>query len=212
MDYRDRMIIKNMETKGEYNAKVSGDYGEYSISSVMHSLPDYYHILNDVLLKTKKGTTQIDHVIVSPFGIFVIETKNHKGMIFGDCFGKVWTQVLRGKGRYTFYSPVKQNEGHIRCLSRSIKIPTNCIMGIIVFTNEEVNLGNVNCPFCYRIQGLYDVILSFQNIIFSERQVDKIIDRIDKVNISGYKNSKKHVEYVKGFKERAEMRKRMRGY
>ena len=213
MDYREAQYYKNIITNGEYQAKVSGDYGEYQISSVMRSLPDCYHVINDVLLPTKKATTQIDHIIVSPFGIFIIETKNHKGMIFGDCFGKVWTQVLRGAGKFTFYSPVRQNEIHIKHLSRAIKIPANCMIGLIVFTNENVNLDNVNCPFCYRVQGLYDVILSYNQPIFTEKQVDKIIDRIDKVNIANYKNSKKHVEYVKSIKEQAEMRKRLqRGF
>lgn len=212
MNIYEAMHEANVRTNGEYKASVSGAYGEYSISSVMRSLPDYYHIINDVLLPTKKGSTQIDHTIVSPFGIFIIETKNHKGMIFGDCYGKVWTQVLRGAGRHTFYSPVKQNQGHIINLAKSINVPLDCFTGMIVFTNEDVNLDNVSCPFCYRIQSLYDAILSYQNVIFNEKQVDKIIDRIDKVNKSGYKASKAHVEYVKGIKQQAEMRKLMRGY
>ena len=202
MDYRDRMFNKNLETDGEYNAKVSGDYGEYSISSVMHSLPQHYHVINDVLLKTKKGSTQLDHVIVSPFGVFVIETKNHKGMIVGDCCGKVWTQVLRGKGKFTFYNPVKQNEGHIRNLCKNIRLHERFVAGMIVFTNESVNLNNVACGFCYNIQSLYDAILSYDVQILSDRQVNKIIDRIDKVNISGYRNNKKHIEYVKGFQRK----------
>ena len=98
------MANKNYETDGGYYAKVSGDTGELEISSALKSLPDYYHIIDDVLLQTKKGSTQLDHVIVSPFGIFVIETKNHKGMIFGDCCGQVWTQVLNGRGHFKLCS------------------------------------------------------------------------------------------------------------
>ena len=109
----DQMLIKNIETAGGYQAKVTGDQGELKLSSMLKSLPKEYHVIDNVLLQKKKGSTQLDHVIVCPFGIFIIETKNHKGMIFGDSYGQVWTQVLRN-GHFKMYSPVLQNQGHIK--------------------------------------------------------------------------------------------------
>ena len=53
-----------------------------------------YHLFKNVTLPTEKGTTQIDHIIVSKYGIFVIETKNMKGWIFGDIHQKTWTQKI----------------------------------------------------------------------------------------------------------------------
>lgn len=197
-----QMQRRNAETQGEYQAKLSGDQGELELSSVMRSLPDCYNVVDDVLLQTKKGSTQLDHIIVSPFGIFVVETKNHKGMIFGDCFGQVWTQVLPPKGRFKFYSPVKQNAGHIQHLSQQVQIPASYMTGVIVFTNPGANLDNVNCPFCFRVGDLYRYILSFQNQIFTDTQVEKVLARIDKVDTNGYLNRRKHVNYVKGLKEK----------
>jgi hypothetical protein len=197
----DQVYMKNVETEGGYNAKVSGNIGELTLSSVMSSLPSCYHIIDNVLLQTKKGSTQIDHIIVSPFGIFVVETKNHKGMIFGDCMGRVWTQVLNGKGHFKFYSPVLQNEGHIRNLSKQIRVPENYMSGVIVFTNTEANLQNVNCPFCFTIDQLYDYIVSFDRPIFSERNVIDLIKRIDSVNTDSYMNRQKHIAYVNSKKK-----------
>ena len=117
----EQMMQKNMETSGGYQAKVTGDTGELKLSSILKSLPECYHVMDDVLLQTKRGSTQIDHIIVSPFGIFIVETKNHKGMIFGDTMGRVWTQVLRNGAHNTFYSPVLQNAGHMENLYRQIK-------------------------------------------------------------------------------------------
>ena len=74
----EQQALRNLETDGGYNAKCIGNEGELRLSNILNSLPDYYHIIDNVLLQTKKGSTQIDHIIVSPFGIFVIETKNHK--------------------------------------------------------------------------------------------------------------------------------------
>ena len=196
------MAAKNMETEGGYYAKISGNVGELSLSSVLNSLPDCYHILDNILLKTKKGSTQLDHVIVSPFGIFVIETKNHKGMIFGDCMGRVWTQVLNGHGHFKLYSPVLQNAGHIHHLSKQSKIPDRFMTGVIVFTNSDANLMNVNCPFCFNVDGVYDYITSFDTPIFSEKMVYQIIKRLDSINKDSYLNRARHVDYVNRTKER----------
>ena len=198
----EQMLQKNLETDGGYFAKVSGNVGELTLSSVLGSLPEYYHILDNILLQTKKGSTQLDHVIVSPFGIFVIETKNHKGMIFGDCLGQVWTQVLPGKGRFKLYSPVLQNQGHINHLSKQSGIPMQFMQGVIVFTNKDANLMNVNCPFCFNVDSLYSYIMSFDRPIFNEKQMYQIIKRLDKINTDGYLNRQKHVDYVNKNKQR----------
>lgn len=194
-----RMNQKNLETDGGYSAKISGDTGELILSSVMNSLSDEYHVMNDVLLQTKKGSTQLDHIIVSPYGIFVVETKNHKGMIFGDMQGRVWTQVLNGAGRFKFYSPVLQNQGHMFHLNKQTGIPFNYMMGVIVFTNRDVNLNNVNCPFCFNVDSLYGFIMSYQNRIIGNKNIVKIIERIDKVDTNSYMNRQKHIDYVKRF-------------
>lgn len=196
----DMMHKKNLETDGGYHAKVSGDTGELILSSVMRSLSDEYHIMNDVLLQTKKGSTQLDHIIISPYGIFVVETKNHKGMIFGDMQGKVWTQVLNGRGRFTFYSPVLQNNGHMIHLNKQTGIPFQYMTGVIVFTNKDVNLDNVYCPFCFTVDSLYAFIMSYQNRIIGNKNIVKIIERIDKVDTNNYMNRRKHVKYVQKFR------------
>ena len=197
-----RMSEKNFETSGGYYAKVSGNIGELTISSVLGSLPDYYHVVDNVLIQTKKGSTQLDHVVVSPFGIFVIETKNHKGMIFGDCQGRVWTQVLPGRGRFRLYSPVLQNSGHLMHLSNKTKIPMQLMQGVIVFTNPDANLANVNCPFCFNIDQLYGYITSFNRVILNPAQINNILKRIDHVNSDGYLNRQKHIAFVNKQKER----------
>lgn len=209
----------NNASAGGYQAKVSGDFGEFKLSSILKALPSYYHVIDNVLLDTtkrikgkdgkvyksnKETSTQIDHVIVSPFGIFVVETKNHKGMIFGDCNGTVWTQVLNQRRHYTFYNPVRQNEGHIRNLSNSLKISPKYMQGVIVFTNGEANRINVNCNFCITPEQLYDYLMQFRVQIFNDKQVLAIIKRIDSANKSGYINDAKHVQFVQEQKARYE--------
>ena len=203
------MADANLRTEGAYHAKASGDYGEYSISTIFNALPNEFHIINDIILKTKKGSTQLDHVVVSPYGIYIIETKNHKGMIFGDPNGKVWTQVLNGRGHFTFYNPIWQNQGHIENLSRATGIPMKYMIGIVVFTSPEANLVNAR-PWCVNPEEAFEMLMSNRNVILSEKGIMNAIDRIDRMNIRGYKTTQQHVEYVKSIKQRDEERRQLR--
>ena len=104
-----------------YSPKMKGWFGEKSISNRLVKLDsEKYIILNDIILKTEKGTlTQIDHIVVSTFGIFVIETKNYAGMLFGKEKDKEWIQVLNyGKIKNKLYNPVKQNYTHVYKLKK----------------------------------------------------------------------------------------------
>ena len=72
------------------------------ISTKIHLNKDKYYVLRNVTLPTADGTTQIDHIIVSEYGVFVIETKNMKGWIFGGVRQKMWTQKRYSSIRINF--------------------------------------------------------------------------------------------------------------
>lgn len=74
-------------------------FGDLIIPSVSKSIP----------------STQIDHVIVSRFGIFCLETKSHQGNIYGYKISEKWNQYI-GNKKYTFYSPLRQNKHHVTSL------------------------------------------------------------------------------------------------
>ena len=80
-----------------------------------------YKRFHNLVVSTKNGTTQIDHVFLSRFGIFVVETKNYNGWIFGSESQKSWTQVLHKK-KSTFQNPLHQNYRHTKALSEHLKI------------------------------------------------------------------------------------------
>jgi len=106
-------------------ASIRGYLGENRVSRELESLPEGYSILNDLRLTAGKNPAQIDHVVVSPSGIWCVETKSHLGRIFGKEEEKEWTQVKfseRGR-RYTkkFYNPILQNRTHCRRLEEYLK-------------------------------------------------------------------------------------------
>ena len=98
-----------------------------------------------------------------------------------------------------------QNQGHMECLSKQLNIPMNCMAGMIVFTNPDAYLGNVNCNCCYTLDMLYDAIISYQKPIWTPKQTVKIIQAVEKLNSSSYLLDKEHEMYVKDIKHRHEI-------
>ncbi|MFK8006321.1 MAG: nuclease-related domain-containing protein, partial [Saprospiraceae bacterium] len=89
--------------------KIKGIRGEYKVSRVLRKLDKTeYKIFHDLYLKSEDRYTQIDHLIISIYGVFVIETKNYKGWIHGNEKSEYWTQTIYKK-KTKFRNPVKQN-------------------------------------------------------------------------------------------------------
>lgn len=101
-------------------AEKKGIEGEEKVKKLLSSLPKEYIVLNDILLKYKDITTQIDHIVVCKKGVFVIETKNYSGKIYGDDYRKYWTQKVNRR-KNTFYSPVWQNKTHVNAVKSLLK-------------------------------------------------------------------------------------------
>jgi hypothetical protein len=112
--------------------------GEALVSRVLLShfpTPDY-HLMNHVTIRMDDGTTQIDHVLVSRFGVFVIETKDFSGWIFGSATDKTWTQVYFRR-RSKFQNPILQNYRHV-CAVQGILdfLPPEAVKSVVVFSGD----------------------------------------------------------------------------
>jgi restriction system protein len=117
---------------------LKGRLGEASINFWVKRLLDQtaYHLIPNVTLPTPDGTTQIDHIIVSRYGIFVIETKTYKGWIYGNERDPQWTQVIyRRKER--FQNPLRQNYKHTKTLSDLTGLPHGYFKSMVVFVGDS---------------------------------------------------------------------------
>ena len=102
--------------KKYYLPKIIGSIGEYYVARILKRLSKKnYKIYNNIYIKKDGKTSQIDHLVLSIYGIFVIETKNYKGWIFGNEKSKYWTQTLYKK-KYKVFNPVIQNWTHVNFL------------------------------------------------------------------------------------------------
>lgn len=173
-----------------------GDLGEIKVSSILKRLPDDYYVINDVLIPNRNGTSQIDHVVISPYGIFVIETKNYKGWIFGSEKSEQWKETFRTTGGSYFRNPIKQNWGHIYALSEFLNIDKRVFKPIIVFSDKASLNIESSVPVVYMSQ-LRGVISEYQQQIISPKDVIVLYDRIIKANIIDPEAKKKHTESIK---------------
>lgn len=127
---------------GRYQARAQTrafqNRGEAKLSRALQMkfvAPDY-HLLNHVTLRLEDGTTQIDHVLVSRFGIFVVETKDYKGWIFAGQDDRFWTQVLY-RAKFRFQNPLRQNRRHVRAIRKLLKfLPADVVHPVVVFTGD----------------------------------------------------------------------------
>jgi restriction system protein len=150
-----------------------------NISQIFFLDLNEYHIFNNVLLNTSHRTTQIDHIIVSRYGIFVIETKNYSGWIYGKENEKKWTHVLNKNSKYMFPNPLNQNYAHTKSLSEVLRINHRYIYSIIKFcgnckfkTDMPENVLKYNLP---------KYIKSKKRVLFSEGKVQIICQQLSKI-------------------------------
>ena len=115
--------IKPKASKKNHHEKVAtrkGEIGEYKIDIQLAQLPKEYIHLSDIMLKNdkaKSGYSQIDHIVITSYGIFVIETKNYQGTIYGSKDRKTWTV----NGKFKMMNPFIQNYGHIQAIKNHIE-------------------------------------------------------------------------------------------
>src|SRR3990172_2920809 len=95
------------------------------------SAPHYHHFRN-IILPTSRGSSEIDHLIVSPFGLFVIENKDRSGWIFGEESDRNWTAV-HFETRYQFQNPLHQSFGHVKALEELLNIDASKMYAAVVF-------------------------------------------------------------------------------
>jgi hypothetical protein len=186
-----------------------GRYRDYSIQNSGEALvsqaiqsnfesPDY-HLLNHITLKLKDGTTQIDHILVSRFGVFVIETKDYKGWIFADPRQPNWTQVLF-KLKFKFQNPIFQNKRHVRAVQEVLDfLPADSIKSIVIFTGAAEFKTNIPSGV-FTLSSFFKFLQSSTEEILSLNRVQFSVGRLEtmRLAISG----KTDIEHLKSLRNR----------
>jgi hypothetical protein len=178
-----------------YTNKITGFVGEKSVARFLSKLdPKKYKVINDLMVNIEGNTTQIDHVVISNFGIFVIETKNYYGWIIGDESSDHWTKLIyENKNIKQIDNPIKQNNWHIKVLKNLLKEYQDIIyFPIIVFTRRSY----------LSVKTITDVVLNtkllltinkYKTEIISDQVRDKIYNLLSILNIKTRSIRREHI-------------------
>ena len=178
--------------------KFKGILGETSVkfTAWLRLSSKTYHALHNVTLPTPDGTTQIDHIFVSCFGIFVVETKNMKGWILGEENQKEWTQKFFKKS-FKFQNPLRQNYKHVKALEALLGVRSTVIHSVVVFVGDSTFKSPIPDNVTYG-RGYITYIKSFRKKVLSAAQVQKAVARIQSGRLTpSRKTDRQHVQQLK---------------
>lgn len=179
--------------------KIVGKAGEYYVKKELKKLPkEKYLILNDIMIQNGNNTHQIDHIVISAFGIFVIETKQYNGYIVGNEYDKKWKQ----NNKYYINNPIHQNYGHVKALENVLCLDNNKFIPIICVPSTA-KLKVKSNSYVLRLYELNKTILSYkEKILDNYNEIYKIIDNL---NIVEKEKRNEHIKYAKEIKNSKEI-------
>ncbi|KMQ50586.1 nuclease [Chitinispirillum alkaliphilum] len=175
-----------------------GLMGEFIINVSAKWLLDknQYHLIKNVTLPTSDGTTQIDHIIASKFGVFVVETKNMKGWIYGSQNQKTWTQKIY---RYSakFQNPLHQNYKHVKVLESLLGLNEKQLHSVVIFIGDCTIKTEMPENVTHGLGYLW-YIKSKTEPVLTKSQVNQITRKIESGRLSpSLKTNLAHIRHVK---------------
>ncbi|EJE8522681.1 NERD domain-containing protein [Vibrio parahaemolyticus] len=176
---------------------LKGVFGEFLVNRLLSKLPESdYTLIKDVTLPTSDGTTQVDHIVVSKYGIFVVETKNMKGWIFGSVRQKQWTQkIYRHSSK--FQNPLHQNYKHIKALETLLGCSEEHLHSVIVFIGDSTFKTEMPPNVTYA-RGSIRYIQQFNDVVFSDNDYARLTESINQIKLKrGIITDLKHRKHVK---------------
>lgn len=172
---------------------LKGWLGEKGVQfGIWLNLPkEVYPRLHDVILPDDNGTTQIDHVLVSKYGIFVIETKNYEGWIFGDENSPKWMQMFPNGKKFPFQNPIRQNYRHIMAIAAYLGIPKSKIHGLVMFMGG----ATLKTPMPPNVMsgGYITYITSFKETLLSNEEVARFYNALRDAKDKPVASKREHI-------------------
>jgi len=156
-----------------------------------------YQRCHNVIVPSGNGTTQVDHILVSVYGIFVVETKNFTGWIFGNENDSQWTQSFPGGNKFRFQNPLHQNYRHTKCLAEYLGLPHEFFHSVVFFIGEcKIKTA---LPANVMTHGAARYIQSFGQLLLTPAEVQDIVAKLRKT-----KNVQSHSVHMRSLTMRLE--------
>lgn len=178
---------------------LKGSRGEAKVNIGLNLLldTDVYRLIEDVTLPFGDGTTQIDHLVVSPYGVFVVETKNMKGWISGSPHDARWTQTIYRR-RFRFRNPVRQNYKHVKAMQGLFGLRSHQVHGVVVFVGGCSFRTPMPPEVVHGVANLAQFIRSKRVRVLAEDEVRGLIEDVSDMRLQpGFRTNRRHARYVK---------------
>ena len=169
-----------------------GKRGENKVKRVIgRTKKNKQNVINGLIIPNNGHSSQIDHIVINPSGVFVIETKNYSGEIYGSENQYEWTQCLSyGTVKNKLYNPIKQNATHIYSIKNIIgNLPIHSLVVFVKNNTYHISANNV-----IPLSDLKQTLCSGVPILTAaqmEDAYDKLLANRKKVSL------KKHVRNIK---------------
>ncbi len=185
-----------------------GRVGENMIARILYQTANgNFQIFRNVYVPYRDTTSEIDLLMVHETGIFVFESKNYSGWIYGAIDDLNWTQMFPNRKKHFFYNPVRQNRTHIKALSQYLNIPERFFYSYIVFSDDcELNKVPENTRFTIITQTaqlerqLRQMFFALPALYGSE-EVRAISDRLDPLTNVDSAVKAKHIRDIRAAQE-----------
>lgn len=181
------------------SAWFKGKLGEFKVNVGVSLLLDrnVYRLIKNVTLPVGDGTTQIDHLVVSPYGIFVIETKNIKGWIFGQSNQAQWMQVIY-RFKKKFQNPLIQNNLHVEAVRDLLGLEPDQVHNVVVFVGTCTFKTPMPAEVVHGVFSLADYIRANRVLVFTEDGVRRFVEEILNRRLdAGFLTERTHIRNVK---------------
>jgi len=155
--------------------------------------PDYHHF-RKIIIPTPRGTTEIDHLIVSRFGVFVIELKDRSGWIFGDQDDAYWTAV-HFQQKFRFQNPLRQNFGHAKAIEDFLGISPHALHSVVVFRGSFEFKTPI--PSGVRCHEYLSWVAEKRDVLLEQPTVDAILASLQSHAQHGWLAGRRHARAVR---------------
>jgi len=193
-----------------------GRWGEYLTYKYLQAYEQAgaKFLFNCYLDKSNGETTEVDVMMIHKSGIYVFESKNYSGWIFGNEKSKTWTQTLpQGKKSHKEHSlnPIMQNKLHIKWLVNTLKTEEIPIHSIIVFSERctlkkvEVTSPNIKVIKRGNVKAVVAKIDLETNSLINDSEINRIYDKLYPYTQVSSDTKMKHVQNIQEHLENHEV-------
>lgn len=176
-----------------------GAIGERTVSEKLQSLGEHYIVLDDLLIPNAHGDTQIDHVVVSPFGIFVVETKCWSGWISGGENSAQWTQTIYQE-KYDKPNPIFQNKVHLEAVKSALKQYGDILfVPIVVIVDCDRLVVTAPNHTVITLYSLKEEVLKYHRILYTDEECEKMALSLQGLSSDDEERRKEHIQKVRTY-------------